>query len=281
VTPPGDRRAVRAAAARAAARRGAIIATVSSILVIGGLVAILVLSPGWQNFRELFLSWTYFEKSFPSILRAFWTDVKLFLIVEVVVLILGLVIAVLRTTRAPALFPLRLLSSIYVDTLRGIPTILLVYLLGFGMPALYISWLPSDSLFWGGVALALSYSAYVGEVYRAGILSVHPSQRAAARSLGLSHPQTMRHIVLPQAVRSVMPALLNDFISLQKDVALVSVLGPVEAFRVAQIYSAEYFNYTPIVAAALLYIAVTIPLARVLDRIQAREHRTRSIGGLA
>jgi polar amino acid transport system permease protein len=281
VPAPEDRRAIRAAAARAAARRGSLIATVSSILVIGGLVAVIVLSPGWSNFRELFLSWTYFAESFPSILRAFWTDVKLFLVVEVVVLVLGLVVAILRTTRAPALFPLRVLSSLYVDILRGIPTILLVYLLGFGMPALYISWLPSDSLFWGGVALALSYSAYVGEVYRAGILSVHPSQRAAARSLGLSQTQSMRYVILPQAVRRVMPALLNDFISLQKDVALVSVLGPVEAFRVSQIYAAQTFNYTPIVAAALLYIAVTIPMARILDRIQAREHRTQSIGGLA
>jgi polar amino acid transport system permease protein len=276
-----DRRAIRAAAKRAAARRGALIATVSSIIVIGGLITAIVLSPGWQNFKDLFLSWSVFTESFPSILRAFWTDVKLFLVVEVVVLILGLVIAVLRTTRAPALFPLRLMSAFYVDVLRGIPTILLVYLLGFGMPALYISWLPSDSLFWGGVALSLSYSAYVAEVYRAGIQTVHPSQRAAARSLGLTQTQSMRHVVLPQAVRRVMPALLNDFISLQKDVALVSVLGPVEAFRVAQIYSAEAFNYTPIVAAALLYIAVTIPTARLLDRIQAREHRTQSIGGLA
>jgi polar amino acid transport system permease protein len=281
VTTNGDRRAIRAAAKSAAARRGALVATISSVIVIGGLITAIVLSPGWQNFKDLFLSWSVFTQSFPSILRAFWTDVKLFIVVEIIVLILGLVIAVLRTTRSPALFPLRLMSAFYVDVLRGIPTILLVYLLGFGMPALYISWLPSDSLFWGGVALSLSYSAYVAEVYRAGIQTVHPSQRAAARSLGLTQTQSMRHIVLPQAVRRVMPALLNDFISLQKDVALVSVLGPVEAFRVAQIYSAETFNYTPIVAAALLYIAVTIPTARMLDRIQAREHRTQSIGGLA
>jgi polar amino acid transport system permease protein len=278
---PDDRRAVRAAAARTAARRGAVIATVSSIVVIGGLIAALVLSPGWDNFQSLFLSWSNFTASFPSIFRAFWIDIKLFLIVEVAVLIVGLLVAVVRTTTSPALFPLRLLATLYVDILRGIPTILIVYLLGFGMPALYISGLPSDSLFWGGVGLTMSYSAYVGEVYRAGILSVHPSQRAAARSLGLSPTQSMRFVILPQAIRRVLPALLNDFISLQKDVALVSVLGPQEAFRVAQIYSAQTFNYTPIVAAAVLYIAVTIPMARMVDRIQRRERLSQGAGGIA
>jgi polar amino acid transport system permease protein len=163
-----------------------------------------------------------------------------------------------------------MLAAVYTDVMRGIPTILLVYLVGFGIPALELPGLPSDPIVLGGIALALSYSAYVAEVYRAGIDSIHPSQQSAALALGLTSAQSMRHVVLPQAVRRVAPPLLNDFISLQKDVALVSILGPLEAFRVAQIFAAENFNYTPLIAAALLYIAVTVPLARIVDRMQSR-----------
>jgi polar amino acid transport system permease protein len=202
----------------------------------------------------------------------------LFLIVEVVVLVLGLLIAVCRITRAPALFPLRLLATVYTDVFRGIPTIVLVYLVGFGIPALQLTGLPTDPLFLGGAALSLSYSAYVAEVYRAGIDSVHGSQRAAALALGLTPRQAMRHVVLPQAVRRVVPPLLNDFIALQKDVALVSILGPQEAFRVAQITAASTFNYTPLVAAACLYLCVTIPLARVVDHMQAQARLRREVG---
>ena len=191
------------------------------------------------------------------------------------------VIAILRTTRAPALFPLRLLSSIYVDTLRGIPTILLVYLLGFGMPALQLQGVPNDPIFWGTAALVLSYSAYVAEVFRAGIASVHPSQRMAARSLGLSSWQTNRYVVLPQAIRNVVPPLLNDFISLQKDTALVAVLGPIEILRQAQIDASSSFNYTPYVAAALIFIALTIPMTRFADWVQARMARRQRAGGAA
>jgi polar amino acid transport system permease protein len=201
------------------------------------------------------------------VLEGFWLDVKLFVIVELAVLVLGLVVALVRTSGAPALFPLRLLAAAYCDIFRGIPTILLVYLVGFGIPALQLAGLPTDPVVLGGVALALSYGAYVAEVYRAGIVSVHRGQRDAALAIGLTEGQAMRYVILPQAVRRVGPPLLNDFISLQKDVALISILGPQEAFRIAQIDASSTFNYTPLIAAALLYLCVTVPLARLVDRV--------------
>jgi polar amino acid transport system permease protein len=189
------------------------------------------------------------------------------------VLVLGLLVALARLSRTPALFPLRLLSAVFVDVLRGVPTILVVYLIGFGVPALMLSGLPTDPVVLGGIALTLAYAAYVGEVYRAGIESVHPGQRSAALAVGLTEGQALRHVVLPQAVRRVAPPLLNDFISLQQDVALVSILGPLEAFRVAQIEASSNFIYTPLVAAALLYLCVTVPLARLLDRWERSRRR--------
>ncbi len=240
------------------------------MVVIGGLAAIVLTSPGWENVKETFFSWPDFKRSFPDVLAGFWLDVKMFCVIEVVVLIVGLAIALVRTSRAPALFPLRLMGAVYTDVLRGVPTILLVFLVGFGVPALELEGVPTGPVLLGGVALSLSYSAYVAEVYRAGIDSIHPSQRAASLALGLTESQTLRHVVLPQAVRRVVPPLLNDFISLQKDVALVSVLGVIEAFRVAQIDASSTFNYTPLLAAAALYLCVTIPLARIVDRMQRR-----------
>ena len=262
-----DRRLERAAAKRRQQRRGQAIAVASTVLVLGGLAAWVLTSPGWPVVRETFFSWTIFRDSFPEVLEGFWLDVKLFVIVELVVLAVGLVVALVRTSRAPALFPLRLLGTVYVDLFRGFPTIILVVLVGFGVPALRLEGLPTDPVVLGGIALALSYSAYVAEVYRAGIASVHRGQRDAALAIGLSDRQAMRHVVLPQAVRRVAPPLLNDFVALQKDVALVSILGPLEAFRIAQIVQGETFNFTPLIAAALLYLAVTVPLARVVDRI--------------
>jgi polar amino acid transport system permease protein len=176
------------------------------------------------------------------------------------------IIALIRTSRAPALFPLRLLAAVFVDFFRGVPVILLVYLVGFGIPALELSGLPTDPLVLGGIALTLSYSGYVGEVYRAGIASIHRGQRDAALAIGLTEGQALRHVIVPQAVRRVGPPLLNDFIVLQKGVALVAILGVVEAFRQAQIIASSTFEYTPLLAAALLYLCVTVPLARVLDR---------------
>jgi polar amino acid transport system permease protein len=243
------------------------------VLVLGLLVTVVVTSEGWPNVRETFFNWDDFVDSFPAVLDGFWLDVRLFVSVEAAVLVLGLVIALARISRAPALFPLRLLSAVFVDVLRGVPTILVVYLIGFGIPALMLSGMPTDPVVLGGIALTLAYSAYVGEVYRAGIESVHPSQRAAALAVGLTENQATRFVVLPQAIRRVAPPLLNDFISLQKDVALVSILGPLEAFRVAQIEASSNFIYTPLVAAALLYLCVTVPLARLLDRWERRRRR--------
>jgi len=265
---PTDRRAAREAARRSRARRGTAISAVSTLVVLGGLALLVTTSKGWPNVKETFFSWEAFKTSFPDVLDGFWLDVRMFLVVEVVVLILGLAVALARTGRAPALFPIRLLAAVYTDVFRGVPTILVVYLIGFGIPALELSGLPSDPVVLGGLALALSYGAYVSEVYRAGIDSVHPSQRAGALAVGLTNAQSLRFVVLPQAVRRVAPPLLNDFISLQKDVALVSILGPLEAFRVAQISASSDFNYTPLVAAAVLYLCVTVPLARIVDRAQ-------------
>jgi polar amino acid transport system permease protein len=260
------RRAARAAAKRRRARKGQAIAAISSVLLLGGLAALVLTSPGWPNVRDTFFSWSAFKDSFPDVLSAFWLDVKLFLVVEAAVLILGLVIALVRSTRAPAMFPLRLLSAVFVDFFRGVPLIILIYLVGFGIPALELEGLPTDPIILGGIALTLSYSGYVAEVYRAGIASVHRGQRDAALAIGLTEGQALRHVILPQAVRRVGPPLLNDFIALQKDVALVSILGIVEAFREAQIIASSTFNYTPLLGAALLYLCVTVPLARILDR---------------
>ena len=220
-----DRRAVREAARRRKAQRGAAISALSTVVVLGALAAVILTSSGWPDVRDTFFSWSHFKDSFPDVAKGFWLDVRIFVIVEVVVLALGLVVALVRVTRSPAVFPLRMLAAVYTDVFRGIPTILCVYLVGFGVPALRLSGLPTDPVVLGGAALALSYSAYVAEVYRSGIDSIHPGQRSGALALGLTPSQATRYVVLPQAVRRVVPPLLNDFIALQKDVALVSILG--------------------------------------------------------
>ena len=247
---------------------------VVSTTVFFGLIALLVVnSAGWPEVKRSFFNREIFDESFPDIARAFLLNVRIFLIAEVFILIAALGIAVLRSLPGPVFFPLRALAVAYTDVFRGIPTILVVYILGFGAPALQIQGVPTEPLFWGIVSLVLVYSAYVAEVYRAGIESVHPSQEAAARSLGLSQPQALRFVVLPQAVRRVLPPLLNDFIGLQKDTALVALIGPVEAFRESQIEVAATFNYTPYLATALLFLLLTIPLARFTDWLIARDRR--------
>jgi polar amino acid transport system permease protein len=268
-------RAERVRVRRVRVRRHIVISTVSAIVVLGGLAALIVTSPGWNTVRTTFFSSSAFSSSFGSVLSGFWLDVRMFLIVEACVLPLGLLIALCRTVNVAALFPLRLICIVFVDVMRGVPTILLVYIIGFGVPALDLKGLPSSPTVLGGIALALCYSAYVSEVFRAGIQSIHPGQGGAALALGLTPTQALRHVIVPQAVRRVIPPLLNDFISLQKDVALISTLGPQEAFRAAQIYAAAQFNYTPLLAAAALYLCVTIPLTRIVDRLQARSIRER------
>jgi len=238
-------------------------------------------SPGWPAFKAYFFDWGYYKESFPEILDAFWVNVKLFCIAEVIILPAALLLAVLRSLPGPVFFPIRALAIVYADLFRGIPTILVIFMLGFGMPALGLEWIPDSQFFWAVVALVLVYTAYVSEVYRAGIESVHPSQAAAARSLGLTHSQSLRHVVLPQAVRRVIPPLLNDFIGLQKDSALIAVLGYTEALREAQIISAANFDFTPFVSLALIYIVITIPEARFVDWLVARDQRRRqAVGGV-
>jgi polar amino acid transport system permease protein len=253
--------------------RSLAIAAVSTIVFFGGLALIVVNSPGWPEVQDKFFYWPEFRESLPDIADAFLLNVKLFLAAEVFILVLALFLAVLRGLPGPTLFPLRLLSAAYTDVFRGIPTILLIYLLGFGVPALAIEGVPRSEFFWGGVGLVLVYSAYVAEVYRAGIESVHPSQEAAARSLGLTRLQALRHVIVPQAVRRVIPPLLNDFIGLQKDTALVGLLGLVEAFKQSQIESAGSFNFTPYLATAALFLLLTIPMTRLTDWLIARNRR--------
>ena len=225
--------------------------------------------------REQFFDWEIFKESLREIAPKLLVNIRIFLIAEVFILVLGLVIAILRSLPGPVFFPIRLLMVAYTDFFRGIPTILVIYLFGFGVPALAITGVPRSEFIWGIVALVLVYSAYVSEVYRAGIESIHPSQEAAARSLGLSQTKALRFVVRPQAVRCVIPPLLNDFIGLQKDTALVALIGPVEAFRQSQIEVAGNFDYTPYFATALLFVAMTIPMARFTDWLVARERRRR------
>jgi polar amino acid transport system permease protein len=257
------------------------IALASTLFVFGLVVVLVVSSPGWPEVRRAFFNGEIFGGAWPDISRAFLLNVRIFCIAEVVILLTALLVAVLRSLPGPVFFPVRALAIGYTDLFRGIPTILVIYILGFGAPALGLSGVPTEPLFWGIVALVLVYTAYVAEVYRAGIESVHPSQEAAARSLGLSRFQSLRFVVLPQAVRRVIPPLLNDFIGLQKDSALVALIGPVEAFRQSQIEVAGSFNYTPYLATALLFVLLTIPLARLTDWLVARDRRRQLAGGLA
>ena len=261
--------------------RAVAIALLSTAVFVTVVVVVVTRSPGWGAFKAYFLDWSIYKDSFPEILHAFWLNVKLFCVAEVIILPAALFLAVLRSLPGPVFFPIRALAIVYADLFRGIPTILVISILGFGMPALGLSWLPQSEFFWAVVALVLVYTAYVSEVYRAGIESVHPSQEAAARSLGLSRGKALRFVVLPQAVRRVIPPLLNDFIGLQKDTALVGTLGVVEAFKQAQIDQSATFNGTPYLVAATLFVAITIPLARFTDWLISRDRTRQQAGRLA
>ena len=268
--PPRSAAQARRRRAAAQARRSIALAIVSTVIVFGGLGLAITNAPGWQLVQPYFFDPAQLQASLPGIVGAFATNVQLFLIAEVFILVLGLLIAVLRSLREPVFFPLRVMAIVYTDFFRAVPGLLVIYMLGLGIPLLDIPGVPNDPFFWAVVCLTLLYSAYVSEVYRAGIESIHPSQDAAARSLGLTRVQSMRHVVLPQAVRRVIPPLLNDFIGLQKDTVLVSYIGVVEVFRTAYIKQAAHFNMTPYVATALVFLVVTLPLARFTDWLLAR-----------
>lgn len=262
-------------------RRANLIAAASSVVVFGVLGAVVVNAPGWDDVRRAFFSWEHLTESLADVVPAFWLNVRVFVVAEVLILVFALALAIARSSRSPVLVPVRVLATVYVDLLRGIPVLLVLFLLAFGVPALRLEGVTNDPVFWGTVALVLSYSAYVSEVYRAGIDSVHESQRAAARSLGLSSGQALRFVVLPQAVRRVVPPLLNDFIALQKETALLGVVGPIEAVRQAQIYTSRTFNFTSYVGAALVFLALTVPLTRFTDWLLARQRLRISGGRLA
>jgi polar amino acid transport system permease protein len=275
--PPGRSRILGRLQAEGA--KGVLIAVVSTLVVLGAIVWFVVHSPNWPAVRDAFFNGPEFRKTFPEILSKFGRNVQFFLIGEVCILALALLLAIMRSLPGPVFFPLRAMAIVYADVFRGIPTILVVYLLGFGVPSLGLPGVPTDPAFWGVVALVLSYSAYVSEVYRAGIETVHPSQVAAARSLGLSRWQSLRFVVIPQAVRRVVPPLLNDFVALQKDTALIAFIVAVpEAFKMAQIEQNADFNFTPLLAAAVIFLAITIPLTRLVDWLLLRQRRRRQAG---
>ena len=278
---PSPRELERREIRRTLRRRSILVSTVATVLVLGGLLIGTVSSPGWASVKATFFSWDDAKAAFPSIWHAFWTyNVKLFLIGEVLILILALAVAVLRQSRSPVLLPLRIIAVIYTDLFRGIPTILLVFMLAFGMPALNLQGVTNSLFFWGLVALVLSYGAYVAEVIRAGIESVHPSQIASADALGLSRVQAMRYVVVPQGIRRVIPPLLNDFVSLQKDTALVGAAGVFDALFAARDYANYQFNFTPYVVVAGYFIVLTIPLARFTDHLQHRAMERERQGAL-
>jgi polar amino acid transport system permease protein len=251
--------------------RSGVIAGVSSVLLLALVVVGVGSTPGWPRVRETFFDFHRGWQALPVVAQGLWLNVRVMLVCAVLIVLFGLTLAIMRTLRGAIFFPLRVFAAAYTDVFRGLPLLLVIFLLGFGVPALQLRGLPNQAVIWGGAALVLTYSSYVAEVFRAGIESVHPSQRAAARSLGLSYRQTLRFVVLPQAVRRVMPPLLNDFVSLQKDSGLIAVLGVIDAIRAAQLETAEDFNFTPYVVAGLLFVALTIPLTRLTDWVARRQ----------
>lgn len=278
---PSSREIERRKIRRSISRKQALIASVSSTVVLGTLAVILVTSPGWEIVKATFFDIEYGKEVFPTVLKGLWINLQLTVIGGIAIGIIAMGLALMRTTKSPALTPFRFLATAYVDIFRGAPLILIILLVGFGVPALRLQGISSNVIVLGTIAVVLTYSAYVAEVIRSGILSIHPSQRAAARSLGLTSGQTMRFVVLPQALRRVVPPLLNDFVSLLKDTGLVSILGVTDAVRAAQINASRTFNYTPYVVAAILFLLITIPMTRYTDRaIRQRTQAQNSEGAI-
>lgn len=255
----------RAAYRRSRARRSTLTALVSTVVFAAVLLVVVTSSPGWSRVQDSFFNLRIGWESLPALLEGLWLNIRVLVVCEVLVLIFGLGIAAVRTLRGPVWFPVRAMAIGYVDLFRGLPLLICLYLVGFGLPGLRLQGIPTNPVVLGGLALVLIYTAYVAEVFRAGIESVHPSQLAAAKSIGLNYRRTMQLVVLPQATRRVTPALLNDFVALQKDCGLISVLGAVDAVRAAQIQSATTYNFTPYVVAGLLFIALAVPSARLAD----------------
>lgn len=277
---PSARQREREAYLRARARRAVLVSVSSSVVLLVVLVVAVRLSPGWPRVQAAFFDARVGWLSLPKLFEGLWLNLRVWLAASVFMLVFGMLLAVLRTLRGPVFWPVRALVIGYVDLFRGMPVIVVLFLVGFGLPGLRLQGIPSDPAVLGTIALTLTYSAYVAEVLRAGIESVHPSQRAAARSLGLTHAQALRHVVLPQAVRRVVPPLLNDVVSLQKDAGLISVLGALDALRWARILSSEYATFTPFVVAGLLFVVISIPLTRATDALARRQGYTFQGGQL-
>jgi len=276
---PSARERERKSFRKALHNRQRLIALISTVGVLGTLAIVLLTSPGWESVKTTFFDIDYGKEVLPTVVRGLVVNLQLTLIGGIAIGIIALALALLRTTKSPALTPFRFIATAYVDIFRGSPLILIILLVGFGVPALRIQGLTSNVIILGTVAVVLTYSAYVAEVIRSGILSVHQSQRAAARSLGLTANQAIRYVILPQAIRRVIPPLLNDFVSLLKDTGLVSILGVTDAVRAAQINASRTFNYTPYVVAAILFLLITIPLTRFIDRhIRLRSEKQNSDG---
>ena len=276
---PSSRELERRNARRQISRKQFMIAGISSVLVLGALYTLIITSPGWQVVKETFFDLDYGREVLPTVLRGLVVNIQLSFIGGFFIAVIALALALIRTTKSPALTPFRFLATAYVDIFRGAPLLLIILLVGFGVPALRLAGLTSNVIVVGTVAVVLTYSAYVAEVIRSGIMSIHPSQRAAARSLGLTSGQTMRFVVLPQAIKRVIPPLLNDFVSLLKDTGLVSILGVTDAVRAAQINASRTFNYTPYVVSAILFLLITIPLTRYIDRVIRRSSAKQNSEG--
>jgi polar amino acid transport system permease protein len=267
---PSARQLSRNTYRRARTRRSVLIAALSTAVVVGVVVLVIGRSSGWPRFQQSFLDLSAGWHGLPDLLRALWVNVQIMLISEAIILVFATLLATMRTLHGAVFFPLRFFAATYTDIFRGLPLLLVFYVVGFGLPSLRLTGAPQSPFVLGIIALVLTYSAYVAEVLRAGIESVHPSQRASARALGLSYTQSLRYVVFPQAVRRVMPALLNDFVSLQKDTALVSFLGVGDMVLVAQNEQSQDFRFVHFVFAGLIFVALTIPLTRLTDWISRR-----------
>ena len=279
---PSARARERDAFRRAQHRRALAVATVATAVVVGAVAYVVATAPGWERAREAFFSPERAIEVLPEVAEGLWLNLRVWAVASVVGLVVGLLLAVVRTSRLPALFPLRLLTVAYVDVFRGVPVLLVLLLAGFGLPALRLEWLPVSAAFLGGLAIVLTYTAYLAEIFRAGIESVHPSQVAAARSLGLTRGQTVRRVVLPQAVRNVTAPTASMLVSLQKDSGLISILGAVDAIRAAQIATTGDYNFTPYVVAGVLFLLLSVPLTRLVDAWSARQGwrgRLRGVSG--